>query len=641
MAEDGTAGRSGSAASAALVVGALGVVFGDIGTSTLYTMSTVLGAQSSGPLPAETVYGVVSTLVWTLVLVVSVLYVGLLLSRDNEGEGGLLALFGLLRGRLRSRRAVTAVTVLAVVGAAAFLGDSMITPAISVLSAVEGVETADPALAPYVVPIAVVVLVALFAVQRFGTGRIGALFGPVMVLWFAVLAVTGGAAVVQRPDVLQALSPTWAVHYLTQDPTVAFLSLGSVVLAVTGAEALYADLGHFGRSAVSRAWWLVVLPALVLSYLGQGARVIGTPPDEVSHVFFGLAPSWALLPLVVLATMATMIASQAVITGAYSVVHQAGRLGLLPPVRVRRPSPDEPRRIYAPSVNLVLGVGVVVIAVAFGSSERLAAAYGVAVTVTIVITATLFLVLLSTESGALGGRVVRWLVGGASWLVALTFVVATFPKVADGGWLPVGLALVLSLLMASWRAGTRRTAAEVAALEPSVDAWVAGLRDAPPQVLSGTAVYLTRGADRVPLALSLSAERDGAVHHRVVLLTLTTEDVPRVPAERRGGVLRVLDLPGARVAVVHLRVGYADLARPRRALARVSSGGSGHDEQLDDFDLDGATYYLSMPVPGPGRGLPRWQQRGYLVLSRLTPDPTLLLDLPDDRTVVLGRRIEL
>ena len=401
-------------------------------------MRTILG--ESDTLDTTVVYGMTSTVIWSLLLVVTMLYVGVLLGTDNEGDGGLLALLGLLRRSHARARIAVAATILAMVGAAMFLGDCVVTPAISVLAAAEGLEVVDPSLKVAVLPIALAILAGVFVLQRIGTGRIGAVYGPVMVLWFALLAIGGTASIAQAPEVLQALSPHWAIRFFIDDPLTAFLSLGAVILAVTGAEALYADLGHFGRGAITRAWLLIVLPALVLAYLGE-ASAVTRDPSAASDPFYAVVPGWATLPVLVLATLATIIASEAVIAGAFTVLHQAGGLGLFPYLRTRHPSPNEGGRIYVPAANWGLAVVVLLIVVVFQSSDRLAAAYGVAVSATILVTVLLFLTLDRTRSGR---PTVRQAVGALGLLVMLAFFAGTLPKLVSGGWVPVGIGVVLS-----------------------------------------------------------------------------------------------------------------------------------------------------------------------------------------------------
>jgi KUP system potassium uptake protein len=620
-----------------LVLGAVGVVFGDIGTSTLYAMTAVLQADTSGDgaVARPLVYGMVSTIIWSMTLVVTLLYVRLLLRADNDGEGGLLALIGLLRRSLQPGRLLGAASLLGVFGAAMFLGDSVITPAISVLSAAEGLELLDPSLKRYVVPFAFVVLVGLFLIQRFGTGRIGRLFGPVMMLWFASTALWGVLALAKEPDALQALSPHWVLLYVRDEPLIAFLSLGAVVLTVTGAEALYADLGHFGRSAITRAWLLVVFPALVLSYLGQAAAVAGSS-KAVGNPFFAIVPGWATLPMVVLATLATIIASQAVISGAFSVVHQASRLGFLPQLKITHTSRHHARQIYVPAVNAMLGVAVLTVVLVFRSSASLASAYGVAVTSTITVTTVLYLVHRWRRDG---GASPGFVVGLVILLVELVFLAANVPKIRSGGWLPLGIGVVLVLVMTSWQTGLRRIDRARAEVEEPIEDVVERVRGADAGItrVPGTAVYLARGPGVVPIALDAMLDLNHILHSTTVLLSWESVDVPAVRGDDRVSV-DVLDDPTDGIVHVHASFGYRqrpDLLAVLRQAVPLAEG------ELDDLDLDRATFFTSVPVVklSRGSGMPRWRQRIFLTLERLGPDPVDVLKLPRERTITVGREL--
>ncbi|MFY0405522.1 KUP/HAK/KT family potassium transporter [Solicola sp. PLA-1-18] len=621
------------------VVGAVGVVFGDIGTSVLYAMGTVLreGTSRGRPLDPELVYGMTSTVLWSMFLIVTVLYVRLLLRADNDGEGGLLALLGLLRTHVRGVRAVAALGLLGMVGSAMFLGDSVITPAISVLSAAEGLELADPGLARAVVPLAVVVLAALFVLQRFGTARIGRLFGPIMMVWFGVIAVVGAVAVAREPSVLQALSPHWVVLYVRDEPLVAFLSLGAVVLAVTGAEALYADLGHLGRRAITRGWLFVVFPALVLSYLGQAAVVVGDP-SSAGNPFFALVPAWGRIPMVVLATLATIIASQAVISGAFTVVHQATRLGFLPPLRILHTSREHVGQIYLPAVNWVLATAVLVLVVTFGSSASLASAYGVAVTTTITVTTSMYLTLTWQRERRVTGSLV---VAGSVLLVILVFLAANVPKVATGGWLPLGIGLVLVVLMTTWQTGQRRIDEARHRHETSVRSILDEVADDATDThrTSGSAVFFTRHAGVAPMALCTSVQQNHVLHRQVVLLSWSTADTPTVADDERVSV-DLLGDPGDGVVQVVAVFGFRehpDVMAVLRRARRLAGG------ELDGLDTSDAVFFVSLPVVQVSResSMVRWRQRLFVAVTRMTPDPVELLDLPRDRTVVVGRELTL
>jgi KUP system potassium uptake protein len=617
------------------LVGALGVVFGDIGTSPLYAMRTILGEADA--LDTATVYGMTSTMIWALVLVVTVLYVGLLLSTDNEGEGGLLALFGLLRRSSARTRVKVLTTVLAMGGAALFLGDCVVTPAISVLAAAEGLEVASPSLEVIVLPVAFVILAGIFVLQRVGTGRIGALYGPIMLAWFAVLAVGGTVSLVQDPAALQALSPHWAVRFFLDDPPTAFLSLGAVILAVTGAEALYADLGHFGRAAITRAWLLVVLPALVLAYLGEASAVV-RDPAVATDPFYAVVPEWATIPVLVLATLATIIASEAVIAGAFTVLHQAGGLGLFPYLRTVHPSEEEGGRIYLPAANWALASAVLLVVVVFRSSERLAAAYGVAVAGTILVTVMLYLTLDRTRAGRVTPRQV---VGGFSLLVMVAFFSATLPKVVSGGWAPVGIGVVLFVVMWTWWSGRRRLAAARKEAEGSPDHVLRdvgggeGLRRVP-----GTAVFLTEDQDVAPFALRTTTEAGRMLPEHVVLLSWQVEDTPAAPAKEAAVDLH--DFGDQHDGVVGLAVtlGYRERLSATHVLAEACEQ---EPRALDGVDVDSARYLVSEPIPRLCRdgAMAVWRQRIFLALDRLATDRVEQLSLPRDRTIVIGREFEL
>lgn len=628
-----------------LMLGAIGVVFGDIGTSPIYAMSSVLAIVDKSGVPPgpQLIYGLTSTIIWTMVLIVSLLYVRLLLHADNDGEGGLLALLGLLRRTGSSVRSAVVLTAIATVGAAMFLGDSVITPAISVLSATEGLELTSPGLKAAVVPLAVGVLVVLFLAQRYGTARIGRSFGPVMIVWFAVLTVLGLVAVAREPSVLQALSPHWVVRYFVSEPLAAFLSLGGVVLAVTGAEALYADLGHLGRRPIAQAWTFVVLPALVVNYLGQAAIVVHDPSVSGAP-FFSLVPSWARLAVVVLATLATIIASQAVISGAFTVVQQASRLGLLPTLRISHTSDEHVGQIYVPVANWLLGVAVLTLVLTFRSSASLASAYGLAVTVTITVTTTMYLVLRGRQDRRPGwryrvqpGRIAAALVLG----VVLVLLAANVPKIVTGGWLPVGLAGVLIVVMTTWAAGRHRVDASRRAQEtPLLD--LLGQVNAPHSLVSrvpGGAVFFARNPDAAPIALSTMIELNHSLQRTVLLLTLETEDRPRVPDDDR---FVVDSLGDEHDGICHVQATYGFSEHPDLAslvLAAVDLAGG----ELDGLDPATAMFFVSHPVVvfDPGSSMMRWRQRLFLGLDRMTPDAVDLFDLPSGRTVVIGRQITL
>jgi len=617
-----------------MVLGALGVVFGDIGTSPLYAMRTVLG--ESDHLTTDIVYGMTSTVIWSMVLVVSMLYVGLLLRTDNDGEGGLLALVALLRRTVGGHRAA-AVSVLGMVGAAMFLGDSVITPAISVLSASEGLEVASPSLKVAVIPIALVLLTGVFVVQRFGSGRIGRFYGPIMLVWFLVIAAGGVGAIVSGPGALQALSPHWAVNYFVTEPRTAFLSLGSVVLAVTGAEALYADLGHFGRPAITRAWLFVVFPALVLAYIGEAAEVVRNP-TAATNPFYAVVPGWATIPVLVISTLATVIASQAVIAGTFTVLHQASGLGLFPPLRTEHTSREHSGQIYLPAANWTLAVAVLGVVAGFRSSDALSSAYGVAVTGTITVTASLYL-WLSRLRGPYGA--LRSALTGVVLVVVLAFLGACLPKILTGGWLPLAIGAAMFLLMSSWWTGRRRLEAARHEVEPSLADVLGAAPDSAgaPVRVDGTAVFLTHDTSVAPLALSTMVEQNHVLHRTVVLLAWELADTPASPA----GTSVTVDGLGDEydgVVAVDATFGYREHPDLTAVLARARESEAA---RLGDLDPETVVFFVSVPIPMLTRrgGMARWRQRVFLLIDRLATDPVEQLRLPRDRTVVLGRELSL
>jgi KUP system potassium uptake protein len=623
----------------AVVVGALGVVFGDIGTSPIYTLQTVFNPSDPHPVPvsAGNVVGVVSLVFWSVMIIVTVTYVLLAMRADNDGEGGIMALITLLRrmGARRGGRTAAVLAGLGIFGAALFFGDSMITPAISVLSAVEGIKIVKPSLAELVVPITAVIIVVLFLVQRWGTAVVGRLFGPVMVVWFVTIGVLGVAGIIGHPAILRALSPTYAASFLVDHFGIAFFALAAVVLAVTGAEALYADMGHFGRRPISRAWLFLVFPACVLSYLGQGALILDSP-DNISSPFFLLAPGWARLPLVLLATAATVIASQAVITGAYSVAAQAAELGYLPRLRVIHTSESTVGQIYVPLINWLLMVSVLTLVFAFRSSTALAFAFGMAVTGTITITTLMFFYVAWWT-----WHTPRWLLGlGASLLllVDLLFVAANLTKLVHGAWLPLLIALTAFTVMTTWQRGRRIVTAQRQRHEGSLREFVDQLRtNALPTVrVPGTAVFLNRGKQTAPLALRANVEHNHVRHDQVLILSVETLPVPRVPANERTAVD---DLGYSDDGIIHVtaRFGYLekpDLLGVLRMLDPATTEGQ--------LDVDQASIFLSKIelMIGDMPTMPRWRKRLFIATSHLTADAAQHFGLPRDRTVIMGSRIE-
>jgi KUP system potassium uptake protein len=627
-----------------LAIGALGVVFGDIGTSPLYAVQTVFSIDNHAVKPSSSdVYGVISLIFWSVTLVVSVKYVAFILRADNDGEGGVMALAALARnvGGNRSRLVPTAL-FLGVLGAALFYGDSVITPSISVLSAVEGLEVASPGLSDAVLPIGIVILTALFLVQRLGTHVVGRFFGPVMVLWFATLAVLGLPEIVRKPSILQALSPVYIGTFVADHPYVTFVALGAVVLAITGAEALYADMGHFGRAPIRRAWFFFVFPCLILNYLGQGALVL-RDPGSLGNPFYNLAPGWAQLPMVVLATAATVIASQAVISGAYSVSRQAVRLGYLPNLTVRHTSTKERGQIYVPAVNWLLFGSVVVLIVSFRSSTRLATAYGLAVTGTFLITTALFLTVAATVWHWPSWRLV--VIGAVFGIVELCYLAANATKVASGGWLPLVIAIVVVVVMTTWQRGRQIVTSRRLALEGSLADFVEEMQARHLPRVPGVAVFPHPTKDTTPLALRANVNFNHVLHEHVVLISVQPQNVPYVSPEER---LEVDELHHSDDGIVHLtvRFGFQDEQDLPAALRQAV----GMSDELD-FDPAEASYFLSRLViqhrPGDseaaddGLRMATWRKRLFIGLSHNAANPASSFFLPENRTILVGAHLEL
>src|SRR3954447_24467389 len=540
----------------ALLLAALGIVFGDIGTSPLYALQTVFSIDNGAVHPTpDDVYGVISLMFWSATLIVSIKYVSILMRADNDGEGGVMALTALAR-RLYTDKADKArmLVVIGIIGVSLFYGDSLITPAISVLSAVEGVEVAAPALSHLVVPVAAAILTVLFAVQRFGTGKVGSLFGPVMLLWFAALAVVGIAGVVQPPGVLAGLSPSYAFLFVVDHPFTAFIAMGAVVLVITGAEALYADMGHFGRMPILRAWFVVVFPALILNYLGQASEII-RHPAAVANPFFLSFPDWAQIPMVFLATAATVIASQAVISGAFSLSRQAVQLGLLPPVTVRQTSEHEGGQIYLPGVNALLFAGVLVVVLAFRSSQRLATAYGVSVTGALVVDTVLLLIVARVLWHWRPWQLV--LAGVAFGGIELTFLAANLSKVLHGGWLPLLIALVVFTVMTTWRRGREIVGRNRAEQEGPLEDFVHELYENPPHRVRGLAVFPHPGMETTPLALRANVAVNEVLHDSVLIVSARSANVPHIHSQDRF-TTDDLGHPDDRIQYLCVNFGFSD-----------------------------------------------------------------------------------
>jgi KUP system potassium uptake protein len=621
---------------AGLALGALGVVFGDIGTSPLYAMQTVFSIDGNAvsASPAD-VYGVVSLIFWSVTLIVSVKYVIFMLRADNDGEGGVMALAALVRGAVRGSRIPAFALAIGVLGAALFYGDSLITPAISVLSAVEGLSVAQPELGEAILPIGAVILTVLFVLQRFGTHLVGRLFGPVMVIWFLTLAVLGLPHVIEHPEVLVGLSPTFIVSFVADHPLTAFIAMGAVVLSITGAEALYADMGHFGRRPIRLAWFALVFPALIIDYLGQAALILHDP-STVSNPFYLLAPGWAQLPLVVLATAATVIASQAVISGAFSVSQQAVRLGYLPRLSVRHTSQEEHGQIYVPVVNWLLFGGVLILLATFRSSSALATAYGLAVTGTLLLSTTLFILHAATTWQWPTWRLVLFgvVIGG----VELLYFTANLTKIVSGGWLPLLIAAGVVVVMTTWQRGRRLVTARRTSLEGSLREFVDALPEGTLRV-PGTAVFPHPTDETAPLALRANVEFNHVMHEHIVIVSLVPTNVPHVSRADR---LTLDDLGHSDDGIVHIsaRFGFQDpqdlpdVLRQARELS---------PELSERTDPETVSYYLSRITieRGDEPGLSRWRKRLFMGLAHNAASPSDSFRLPIDRTVVMGSRLEL
>ena len=623
----------------ALMLGALGVVYGDIGTSPLYALQTVFAIDNGAVKPTSgDVYGVISMVFWTVTLIVSIKYVVFILRADNDGEGGVMALAALVRRVLGGARGRAAfVMAVGVFGASLFYGDSVITPAISVLSAVEGLKVATPSLSHVVVPVAATILTLLFVAQRWGTQRVGTLFGPVMVLWFLALAVGGVHEVVKRPGILAGLSPTYALAFVFDHPYIAFIAMGAVVLSITGAEALYADMGHFGRSPIRRAWFAIVFPALTLNYLGQGALIL-RDRSGVSQPFFLLMPGWARLSMVVLATVATVIASQSVISGAFSVSRQAVRLGFLPYLRVRHTSPKEIGQVYVPAVNWILFAGVLALMLGFGSSERLASAYGMAVTATFVITTTLFLVVARVRWGWAVWKLVlvAVVIGGAE----VTYFAANLTKIVHGGWLPLLIAISVFTVMKTWERGRQIVTERRTKKEGPLPEFVERIRTEKVTRVPGVGVFLHPNKETTPLALRANLDHNHVVHEHVVIISATSENVPHVTKDR----ISVDDLGYRDDGIVHVtaRYGFQDFQDIPAALREAVRGAATGNTELA-IDPEHVSYFLSKATLRLTKapGLPMWRKRLFLGLANNAASPAEYFGLSDTDTVVMGTQIDI
>ncbi len=610
----------------ALTVGSIGVVYGDIGTSPLYAFrEAIVAAKAGGEVTQAAVFGVLSLIFWALIVIVTLKYVLILLRADNNGEGGTLTLMALAQRALG--RSTPLLFLLGTISGALFYGDAVITPALSVLSAVEGLKIATPAFEPYVVPLTVMILIALFAVQSRGTAQVAAFFGPITLVWFIAIAIAGIYQIAAMPSVLYALNPWHAVSFLGSHGTIGLITLGAVFLAVTGAEALYADLGHFGRHPIQFAWLVLVLPALVLNYLGQGALVLANP-KAIENPFFLLYPDWALLPMVVLATAATVIASQAVITGAYSLTRQAIQLGLLPRLEIRHTSETQVGQIYMPRVNTLLLIGVLLLVVLFRSSSALASAYGIAVTGTMVVTAMMAFIVITKSwkwsPWAAAALILPFL------LIDLIFLGANMLKVHEGGWMPLALGGLVMLVMYTWRRGSRLLFDKTRRQETPLRGLVAMLEKKPPTQVPGTAVFLTSDPTSAPTSLMHSLKHYKVLHEKNVILTIETADTPHVKPEDRVQIEQI----GDSFSCVTLHFGYMETPNVPKALAIARKLGW-------QFDIMSTSFFLSRRAlkPAAKSGMPRWQDRLFIQLARSANDATDYFQIPTGRVVEIGTQV--
>jgi KUP system potassium uptake protein len=611
----------------ALTLGSIGVVYGDIGTSPLYAMRVAVMAAigPGGSITTDAVFGILSLIFWALIIVVTLKYILILLRADNNGEGGTLSLTA-LASRALGRSAAIALA-LGIVGAAMFYGSVLITPALSVLSAVEGLKVATPAFDPYVLPLAVIILFALFSVQSRGTAKVSALFGPVTLVWFIVIAGAGAVQIAERPAVLTAINPAYAANFLAGNWTTGLVTLGAVFLVVTGSEALYNDLGHFGRKPIQAAWFFLVLPALVINYFGQGALLLAKP-NTLENPFFLMFPDWALYPIVGLATAATVIASQAVITGAYSITRQAIQLGLLPRLEIRHTSEALAGQIYMPRVNWMLLVGVLLLVLMFRSSSALASAYVLAVAATEFMAALLGFIVI--------WKVWQWRFGTAVLLMVpfiaidAVFVVATSMNIFAGAWLPVLIGVVVILLIVTWRRGTRILLHKTRKTEVPLDALLQSLERKPPPIVPGTAVFLTSDPEFAPTALLHNLKHNKVLHEHNVILTIITADTPRVSEEERVNIVPVTP----RFSRLVLKFGFMETPNVPNALAIARRQGW-------QFDIMSTSFFLSRRAlkPAAHSGMPRWQDRLFIGLARSANDATDFFKIPTGRVVEVGTQV--
>ena len=633
QAESSSAGETdnGRGAKSALIVGAIGVVFGDLGTSPLYTMhETFLPEHGLHPLHS-TILGILSLITWTLIMVVAVKYVSLVMRADNKGEGGIMALMTLAqRAAGKSVRARRVIMLMALLGAALFFGDGVITPAISVLSAVEGLQVAAPGLGEWVVPITVVVLLGLFWLQRHGTAKIGALFGPIMVLWFLSLAVIGVYNIIKAPQVLAAFNPYYAVEFFLTHRSVSFLALGSVVLCVTGAEALYTDMGHFGRFPIRAAWFGFVMPALLLNYYGQGGLLL-TYPKAIANPFFHAVPGWALYPMIGLATASTVIASQSVIAGAFTVTRQAVQLGFLPRMQVVHTSRERIGQIFLPWVNRALMVAVIGTVIGFGSSNALAGAYGIAVTGTMAIDTALTMIVARRMWH--WNRAVVILVALVLLTIDLSYFGANTLKIPDGGWFPLVLGLLLFTVMTTWRRGRELVVREIKQGGLALAPFIENMTEHPPIRVPGTAIFLTANQEAVPHALLHNLKHNKVLHERNVFLTVAILETPVADVDERIQITRLSE----DFYSLELRFGFAEDPNIPLALSQCTREGLGFDMMDTTFFLSRESIVSSARRPG----MARWRDKLFAFMARNALPATAFFQIPGNRLIELGAQLEI
>ncbi|KXF77097.1 potassium transport protein Kup [Paramesorhizobium deserti] len=611
-----------------LLMGALGVVYGDIGTSPIYAFREGLhAATGDGTLTRSDILGVISLIFWALTLIVTVKYILFVLRADNNGEGGILSLMALVRSSFRRRP--NFVLGIGICGAALFFGDAVITPAISVLSAVEGLEVITPALTPFVVPVTIVILVTLFSVQRFGTAKVSAVFGPITAVWFLSLGLSGLWHIFDDPGVFVAINPYHAVYYLVTNPTTAFATIGAIFLAVTGTEALYADLGHFGRKPIVTAWLWIVFPSLLLNYFGQGAFIL-SHGKAAANPFFEMIPGWGLIPMVLLATAATVIASQAVITGAYSLARQAVQLNLLPRLEIQHTSAKLLGQIYIPRVNLLLGIAVILLVVGFGSSSKLASAYGIAVTGNMIVTSSLLFIVMN--------RIWKWRMAVAGLVIAgfllvdLVFFSANIAKVHEGGWVSILMASIVMVVMVTWVRGSRQLFQKTRKSEVELSLIVDQMAKKPPIIVPGTAVFLTSDLKSAPTALMHSLKHYKVLHENNVILTVVTAPTPRVATADRARISQYNE----RFMQVTLTFGYMEQPNIPRALALCRKLGWPFDIMTTSFFLSRRSLKAS-----PNSGMPLWQDKLFILLARTASDATEYFQIPTGRVIEVGTQVNI